>query len=323
VADFNGRFANPPFLFGGGGVELLAKEMTADLQHFLKRAKDSPAGTVISLDTHGVNFGHVVSLGGGEVEIENEGVGEDLVVRPFGRKGENFTMRDFDRGAMQFHFGIQPQELFGLDDEDGDGVRREASIAEFSVLHIFDVSNPRPVEAPRTREAELGREVFRKVGCAKCHRPELKTKLRSVPLSHPEVAEDPFAHVYYEVDLTKVGFEADSDGTGVVVPLYADLKRHYMGPDLEEDFDAFHGSDIGNGEFTTARLWGIADTAPYLHDGRATTLHQAILAHGGEAAEARKYYADLSESYQEALIAFLESLRTPKAPNEDLLPIEF
>ena len=325
VADFNGRFANPPFLYGGGGVELLAKEMTADLQNLLAAAESAPAGAVVSLDTHGVNFGYIVSYGGGNVEIHNEGIDEDLVVKPFGRKGENFSMRDFDRGAMQFHFGIQPEELFGLEDEDWDGVTREVSIAEMSVLHVFDVSNPRPLKI-KSNSVELaqkqdrGKEIFKDVGCTACHMPQLVTYRPNVPVAYPEIPEDPWANVYYEVSLPWVGFDKASTG-GVIVPLYADLKRHYMGPGLEEDFDAFHGSDIGNGEFTTARLWGIADTEPYLHDGRATTLHQAISMHGGEAQSARDNYLALPEDDQRALIGFLKTLRTPDKPNEDLLPI--
>ena len=321
VADFNGRFANPPFLYGGGGVELLGKEMTADLQALLQQAENAPAGTVISLDTHGVNFGYLVSQGGGSVDVHNEGVNEDLVVRPFGRKGENFSMRDFDRGAMQFHFGIQPEELFGHVDADGDDVSDEVTIAEMSVLHIFDVNNPRPHEEKQRDEAVHGKQVFLQAGCANCHRPELKTVERSVPLSYPEIADQPFSNVYYTVDLTKVGFDTDRNGTGVVVPLYADLKRHYMGPGLEETFE--RAGEIPQGHFTTARLWGIADTAPYLHDGRATTLNEAILMHGGEAQGARDYYANLSTSDQSALIAFLRCLRTPTKPNEELLPLHF
>ena len=92
-ADFNGRFANPPFLFGGGGVELLGKEMTVDLQDALHVAQSSPAGTVVDLDTHGVSFGYLTSLGSGAVGFDNvAGVSQDLVVRPFGRKGESFSM---------------------------------------------------------------------------------------------------------------------------------------------------------------------------------------------------------------------------------------
>jgi len=323
VADYNGRFSNPPFLYGGGGVELLAKEMTYDLQNLVALAKDTttPAGAVIPLETHGVNFGYIVSQGGGSVEIHNQGINEDLVVRPFGRKGENFSMRDFDRGAMQFHFGIQPEELFGHADEDGDGVSDEVTIAEMSLLHIFDVTNPRPYQQHLNFSAAHGEQIFQQAGCANCHRPELKTVERSVPLSYPEIADQPFANVYYTVDLIRAGFRPDRHGSGVVVPLYADLKRHYMGPGLEETFE--RAGEIPQGHFTTARLWGIADTAPYLHDGRATTLNQAILMHGGEAQSARDFYANLSSQDQSDLIDFLKTLRTPRRPNEELLPIHF
>ena len=278
VADFNGRFANPPFLFGGGGVELLAKEMTTDLQALLRKARGAPPGTRISLDTHGVNFGQVTSLGGGQVEVEAEGVDSDLVVRPFGRKGENFSMRDFDRVATQFHFGIQPVEVVGDADEDGDGVAQEITVGEMTALHVFDVTNPPPAAGRLTGRAKMGARVFARTGCMECHRPRLQTRSRFLPLAFPEVPQAPDANVYVLIDLAKVGFQRVPGGKGVYVPLFADLKRHRMGPGLAETFEH---PKIANDEFTTARLWGIADTSPYLHDGRATTLAEAIGLHGG------------------------------------------
>ena len=320
VADYNGRFANPPFLYGGGGTELLGKEMTEDLQHDLQVAQSSPAGTVVSLDTHGVSFGTITSLGGGNVQVDNQGVDDDLVVKPFGRKGDAFSMRDFDRGAMQFHFGIQPDEVVGHGvDADHDGVADEVTDAEMSVLHIFDVNNPVPRYVPFDGSAGHGFQVFQQVGCSDCHKPALVTRSRQLPLAFPEVKTDPTANVYFHVDLTDVGFQADPHGPGVIVPFFADLKRHDMGPGLAETFE--RGKAL-NPYFTTARLWGIADTAPYMHDGRATTLYQAIMMHGGEAQQVRDDFANLSNSDQHALISFLKSLRVPQNPDQDLLPIQ-
>ncbi len=328
IADYNGRFANPPFLFGGGGVELVGKEMTADLQELLDIAQASPAGTQVSLDTHGVNFGFITSLGGGDVDLSNiEGIGftddlnavrdpeEVLVVRPFGRKGENFTMRDFDRGAMQFHFGLQPVEVVGENvDEDGDGLENEVTVGSMTALHIFDVTNPRPFMEELSNRARRGFRRFRQIGCANCHIPVIETESRFLPLAHPEVADDPFANVYAEIDLVEVGFEP-APGGGVFVPMFADLKRHDMGPGLEETFEL---GEIPNEDFTTARLWGIADTAPYIHDGRATTLFQAIEVHGGEAQAARDAFLGLSAQQQRRIIEFLMHLRVPEDPNTDL-----
>ncbi len=326
VADFNGRFANPPFLFGGGGVELLGKEMTADLQALLVQAKAAPNGTITNLVTKGVNFGFIRSLGGGNVELHAEGIGfndnsahppeEVLVVRPFGRKGENFSMRDFDRGAMLFHFGMQPVEVVGANvDADGDGVANEVTVGEMTALHIFDVTNPRPFQEPLNNQESQGFTKFQQIGCVNCHRPMMETSSRYVPLAHPEVASDPYANVYAYIDLVQVGFQP-APGGGVLVPLFADLKRHAMGPGLAETFD---NGDIPNDQFTTARLWGIGDTAPYLHDGRATTLYRAIIAHGGEAQAVRDAFLALPAVQQSRIIAFLKKLRTPIAPNEELL----
>jgi mono/diheme cytochrome c family protein len=329
AADFSGRFANPPFLFGGGGVELLGKEMTVDLQDQLQVARTSPVGTVVDLDTHGVSFGHLVSQGGGQVDFSHvEGIGHDLVVRPFGRKGENFSMRDFDRGAMQFHFGIQPVEVVGPGvDDDGDGVVDEVTVGEMTALHFFDVLNPRPVKEtirskPDKQDDAAGAALFDGVGCASCHRPLMVTRESEIPLAHPEVAEDPYANVYASVDLTRAGFDEASRDGGLEVPLFSDLKRHDMGPLLAETLEASVSPlEITNSEFITARLWGIADTAPYLHDGRASTLYQAIWYHGGEAQGARDDFLALSPDDQQVLLRFLGRLRTPTRPNEELLPL--
>ena len=100
--------------------------------------------------------------------------------------------------------------------------------------------------------------------------------------------------------------------------MFSDLKRHAMGPRLAETFE--HG-EIANDEFITARLWGIADTAPYLHDGRATTLYDAIELHGGEAQAVRDAFVALGEKSRENLLTFLDKLRTPIAPNQELLEL--
>jgi hypothetical protein len=58
----------------------------------------------------------------------------------------------------------------------------------------------------------------------------------------------------------------------------------------------------------TKELWGVGSTAPYLHDGRATTLASAILEHGGEAQASRNAFAALSETAQANVVAFLNNL---------------
>ncbi len=92
---------------------------------------------------------------------------------------------------------------------------------------------------------------------------------------------------------------------------FTDLLLHDMGEDLADgrrDFEA-------NGrEWKTAPLWGIGKTktvnplASFLHDGRAKTLEEAILWHGGEAKQSKEFFRQLSKEYRDLLIQFLQSL---------------
>ena len=393
AATYDGRVINPPFVFGSGGVELLAKEMTASLQEQLATAPMTP-NEKIDLETHGVSFGSVfwkpVAGGVKEPELDAtktncdpvpvesetttdksvlkklikrklaklkrfiaitkapliysdgkhfgiytvmkdkqptlvldtsklEGIDGDLVVKPFGRKGNNVTTRDFDCGAIRFHMGMEPVEIVGLDvDHDGDGVTNEVTISEMSALAIYNTTTRRP------RQDEYngnGEQIFSQIGCARCHIPEMKTVGRMLPYRQPETPKTPFKNdndKYYQVNLVEksagvessAGFEADPNSEdGMLVKLFSDLKRHDMGPRLQESLAG--ADDKSNRSFITARLWGLADTAPYIHDGRATTITEAIKWHGGEAEDEKQKFDSLSEEDKEELLGFLRTLHAP------------
>ena len=239
-------------------------------------------------------FGTLVShydAGTDEVVIDGanshiEGVDSDLVIRPFGRKGEFSSIREFDKGAMMFHFGMQPVEVFDfLVDADRDGIVNEILIGEMSALEIFITTQETPVQSRKTKDARAGFDLFQSIGCADCHVPALTTRDK----------------------MLRYAF----------VPMFSDLKRHDMGPGLAESFAG--ATDEQNREFITAKLWGVADTAPYLHDGRALTLTEAILAHGGDAQSVRDLFEGLSADDQKLILNFLGTLRTPESPNFDVL----
>jgi len=315
-AFFDGRFINPPFVFGSGGVELLGKEMTEELQAKKRQAKENP-GVDIPLVTKGVDFG-VLRFEKGEFDFSRvEGVDHDLVVKPFGRKGEFISVRAFDLGALRFHFGMEPIEIVGEGvDADEDGVVDEVTVGEVSVMHVFETM----IESPRvevTPEVRAGLRVFREIGCADCHKPVLKTRRSELTYSFPEVPEEPFTNGYFQVDLREApaSFDPRPNRPGLVVKLFADLKRHDMGPDLAES----SGGELDS-LFTTARLWGVADTGPYLHDGRASTLTEAILLHGGEAQASRDAFEFLPAEDRVKVLTLLRALRTPETVGEDLDP---
>ncbi len=140
---------------------------------------------------------------------------------------------------------------------------------------------PAPESNPGTAVRQ-GRELFRSLGCAACHRPELRTG------AHPIQA---LAHK--------------------TIRPFTDLLLHDMGEGLA---DRRGGFEATGREWRTPPLWGLGLTqrltpgARFLHDGRARTLSEAILWHGGEGDAARRGFLALPTSQRLALIAFLRSL---------------
>jgi hypothetical protein len=117
----------------------------------------------------------------------------------------------------------------------------------------------------------------------------------------------------------------DSSGRALV-DLYGDLKRHDMGPRLADSVNEIAGDDVTPvpmnprnrqtpSTFMTENLWGVGSTAPYMHDGRATTLAEAIIEHASSASDdpsearaARSAYLSRSTDDKKAVIAFLQNL---------------
>lgn len=134
----------------------------------------------------------------------------------------------------------------------------------------------------------------------------------------------------YQIDLNLTGIQKNAVPAYVwprlsakdnktPIPLYSDLRLHFMGMALADNYPQPTDSDnpiyvAKPGVYVTRVLWGIHDTAPYMHDGRARTLAEAIMMHGANGSEAQTAYqkfAALSADDQAALIAFLDSLQLP------------
>ena len=132
-----------------------------------------------------------------------------------------------------------------------------------------------PPRGAQNRDTSEGESTFERIGCAQCHVATWRTG------SHPIAALD--RKTYHP---------------------YSDFLLHDMGP-LGDGLEM--GSAAGN-ELRTAPLWGLRFITRYLHDGRATTLDAAILAHDGQARPARDRYAALAGQAKAKLMAFLGSL---------------
>jgi CxxC motif-containing protein (DUF1111 family) len=167
-------------------------------------------------------------------------------------------------------------------DGDARGAEVDAAALDLVAHYARNLAVPER-RRPDAPEVLQGKAVFHAAGCAACHAPK---------------------HVTARLQ----GQEAQS--FQLIWP-YTDLLLHDMGPGLADGVT--EGRAVG-AEWRTPPLWGIGLTAQvggqaaFLHDGRARSLLEAVLWHGGEAQAARDRVVDLPPADRAALIAFLESL---------------
>ena len=201
----------------------------------------------------------------------------------FGRKALVPTLREFNDGALVVEQGVTNPAVPTEESIGGDlippGVdpapEPEIDQQGIDAVDAFIRFLAPPAPAKLSYEGRRGRSLFSKIGCAACHVPTLITgESRIKALSRKKVAA------------------------------YTDLLLHDMGPEL---------ADICLGlaspsEFRTEPLMGLRLSHSFLHDGRATTIEQALLLHSGEASASRDRFKSLSASDRTALLRFLNSL---------------
>ncbi|MFO0749742.1 MAG: di-heme oxidoredictase family protein [Myxococcota bacterium] len=167
-------------------------------------------------------------------------------------------------------------------------VEVDADTLAATTFYVRTLGVPAPADPARGDADRVvrGQRLFASMGCGGCHVETLTTA--------PAAALPP---------------ERRALGDQVIHP-YTDLLVHDMGPGLADGRPDWEAS---GSEWRTAPLWGIGLTetvlpgASYLHDGRARTLAEAILWHGGEAEAAREAFRTATAAEREALLAFLRA----------------
>ncbi len=234
----------------------------------------------------------------------------------FGRKAQTVSVEGFIRGPLFNHLGVTTDPLTDaekarlpvnssgstqasvwsffikeayaqvaapetpLTDDDGVADPEMTNAELFDLVSMSMLLAAPNVETELTAREKAGRDRFDAAGCGDCHTPRLK-------------------------------------GPRGNLPVYSDLLLHDMGPDLA---DGVRAGEASGSEFRTQPLWGIHSVGPYLHDGRAGSIQEAILWHGGEAQASRDAFAALDPDARDELVAFLSTLGGREQYTDGLIP---
>jgi len=212
----------------------------------------------------------------GRVNMVWDGERQQTVIGRFGHKATEPTLRQQAAGAFANDIGLSNALFLASDGS------RELTDAQLEATTLLVSTLAVPAAAPRNAAAQRGRAVFDELGCASCHVPTLETG----PHVLPELAHQ-------------------------VIHPYTDLLLHDVGDLLTDARRDFTADGV---EWRTPPLWGlglvqvVSPEATLLHDGRARTIAEAILWHGGEAQAAREAFRTAAKDQRDALIAFLQTL---------------
>ena len=332
----------------------MTEELGAIANDLSRRAFETGEPASARLVAKGVDFGRLtvdVDEDGDPVLDTRrvEGVDADLVIKPFAWRGIFPTLRSFARSALQLHLNMQSEEVVELaergelefldlgngpvpEDPDHDGVEREITEGQLTALVMFIATLDTPVldvpteggtrisllspqldivEGPEFTLRWLeGAATFEALGCSHCHVPFMPVR---DPVYRTRAA---LSGSVVEVDLSEYAAEPRpmrDDAGEWIVPVFSDFKRHDMGDYLAGTHEE-HG--VSRRKYMTRRLWGAAQTTPYLHDGSATLVDEAIAMHTGAGSEARPMaegFLALEEGQKAALRIFIQSLRRAPA----------
>jgi CxxC motif-containing protein (DUF1111 family) len=208
-------------------------------------------------------------------------------VGKFGWKAQFATLEEFVAAACANEIGLgnprmpqaQPMVRGGYPE-----VEPDLGSEQFRSLVAFVDTLPRPTEvapsdsADRAR-SERGKALFTSVGCAACHMPEMGG----------------VAGIYSDFLLHRLDDRRNGGGYSSRGIPEVPLPEEHPLPE----------------EWKTPALWGVADSAPYFHDGGAPTLESAILRHHGHAETVTLSYRALPSDDQQAVVDFLKTLRAP------------
>lgn len=263
-----------PAVFGRGYLEAIRDDEIERIEAEQAQRTDGVSGRI-----HRVPWR---SEANPEQPFHRYGPGDAGLIGRFGVKARIATLDDFSADAFQGDMGmtspLRPLELAnpdGLADDAREGIDLDSETVNAAADYVRLIRMPSR-EAADPKAAAL----FEKAQCSICHVPSLRTR-----------DDYPIAQL-----------------AGIDAPVYTDLLLHDMGVELA---DSLPEGDASGGEWRTAPLIGLRHLRSYLHDGRASTVEEAILLHRGTGSEANASvdaYEALSSGDRALLLDFVESL---------------
>lgn len=200
----------------------------------------------------------------------------------FGKKAATYDLFQQTASAYNQDIGIT-SSFEPIDTHSGLVFDPEISNQTINDVVFYLKTLKAPAPRPENNSILGGKQLFTTIGCSKCHRPEMETGNSTIAAIANKVFHP-----------------------------YSDLLLHDMGSALD---DGYTEGSAKTYEWRTTPLWGLglsknSQGGQYflMHDGRARSIDEAILLHGGEATQIRSNYQSLSAEEKTNLIQFLESL---------------
>ncbi len=305
-----GSFDGRSFREAAGGSLINDRAIHPDMQERVGSSQQNVRALRSSLNVLGDGFVEAIdsrtleniaarqprSMRGQVIQVPVLEAGGALRVGRFGWKNQHASLESFSADAYKNEMGItsplEPLENTSngrsvaayddVPDPEDDG----ADIVFFANFMRSTKAPPRDTVLEATSDARDGSRFFRDIGCETCHIRDITTApagtvINAGAFTVPAALGNKVIHPFSDFLLHDVG-----TGDGIVQ----------------------NGGPSTRNKMRTAPLWGARTRSRFLHDGRALTFNDAILAHGGEASDVVSKYKNMSSSDRSKLITFLSSL---------------
>jgi hypothetical protein len=300
---------NAPALFGAGMIDRIPDRNLEEVAAEQARSAASFKIVKNGLEPPGkVHFGHhhtevPLPLAGRVVHLKDRRIGR------FGWKANVATLREFTLQACANELGL---EVPGFPkaappwDKNYKAPGLDLTAEQCDTLIAFVASlRPPAVRAPETTqhasEIAAGQKLFAKVGCTACHLP----KLGDADGIYSDLLVHDMGQQLSDFSVYGSRVSVAAEGQSELLPA---LNTVTASADKRQEPPKF---GTGSREWRTPPLWGLRDSTPYLHDGRADTIADAIAMHGGEGLLAAQAFFELAPSDRQRVELFLQSLAAP------------